>query len=567
MLSETVASPSKKGLFMWFKEIYSTCLLIFCSIIVLTVIFQENSTLSQFNAWVAFFIFFISLYWLSMDEGGQASLVGLPPVDMELYHESHPTTHKIMTVINRGDTIDRYLMGRQFMVLALVFVENLCAHAKDPEMSILGMPIIINKIFLSTGLAVFFMTAMIGKISAQVNASRCMLDYVNNYFAYFTMQFARAVEVSGLLHCCYPVQMFFAKAAGQPLVSKEAPRSQVQNFFFWGRVLISTAILFFAFAVTISALWNGQTTMWEGVPAWVTLVFFFLFMAIVGMLEGMQIAFFAVARMSSEERAKSTWAKKTCNVLFEGDGRNLAGFMIGRQMCVTLCFFIIARVTTVKLKDGDPNIFGVSDVAQKFFETGLLGALITTIVASIAWQLIASAFPMAFLSTPVTYVLLRFCLGLEWTGLCQGSWVVARAHRKLVKFKRDEVYIGTAEERAAKCAADPKSFDEDDDHKLDVVPGHMYPGPACLPIHNISGVRRTLDEIEYLEADLTQQYLDIRNRLQRLQEHKKTMIAHNEIEEQKDMVPPSMVAKSDDVEDAGDPSESKLKHISYDDQV
>jgi len=275
-------------------------------------------------------------------------------------------------------------------------------------------------------------------------------------------------------------------------------------------------------------------------------------MSIVGMLEGMQIAFFAVARMSSEERAKSTWAKKTCNVLFEGDGRNLAGFMIGRQMCVTLCFFIIARVTTVKLNEGDPNIFGVSDITQKFFETGLLGALITTIVASIAWQLIASAFPMAFLSTPVTYVLLRFCLGLEWTGLCQGSWVVARAHRKIVKFKRDEVYIGTAEERAAKCAANPMSFDEDDDHKLDVVPGHMYPGPACLPIHNISGVKRTLDEIEYLEADLKQQHLDITNRLARLEEHKKTMLAHNDIEDQKK----SMLAKSDDVENAGDTSES-----------
>jgi len=109
-----------------------------------------------------------------------------------------------MKVIKRGDSIDRYLMGRQFMVLALVFVENLCAHAKDPTMSILGMPLVINKIFLNTGLAVFFMTAMIGKISAQVNASRCMLDYVNNYFAYFTMQTARLIEVSGLLHCCYP---------------------------------------------------------------------------------------------------------------------------------------------------------------------------------------------------------------------------------------------------------------------------------------------------------------------------------------------------------------------------
>jgi len=533
---------------MWFKEIYSTCLLIFCSIIVLTVIFQENSTLSQFNAWAAFFVFWVSLYWLSMVEGGQASLVGLPPVDMEVYRESHPTTHKIMNVINRGDTIDRYLMGRQFMVLALVFVENLCAHAKDPTMSILGMPIIINKIFLNTGLAVFFMTAMIGKISAQVNASRCMLDYVNNFFAYFTMQAARLIEVSGLLHCCYPVQMFFARAAGQPLVSKEAPRTAVQNIFFWGRVLISAAILVFAFAVTLSALLNGQTTMWEGVPVTVTIIFFFLFMSVVGMLEGMQIAFFAVARMTEEDRAKSKWAKKTCNVLFEGDGRNLAGFMIGRQMCVTLCFFIIARVTTVKLNDGDPNIFGVSDITQKFFETGLLGALITTIVASIAWQLIASAFPMAFLSTPVTYVLLRFCLGLEWTGLCQGSWVVARAHRKIVKFKRDEVYIGTAEERAAKSKENPMSFDEDDDHKLDVVPGHMYPGPACLPMHNISGVNRTLDEIEYLESDLKQQHRDIENRLARLEEHKKKMLVHDDIEEQK------KAAKSDDIEEMNTPS-------------
>jgi len=533
---------------MWFKEIYSTCLLIFCSIIVLTVIFQENSTLSQFNAWAAFFVFWVSLYWLSMVEGGQASLVGLPPVDMEVYRESHPTTHKIMNVINRGDTIDRYLMGRQFMVLALVFVENLCAHAKDPTMSILGMPIIINKIFLNTGLAVFFMTAMIGKISAQVNASRCMLDYVNNFFAYFTMQAARLIEVSGLLHCCYPVQMFFARAAGQPLVSKEAPRTAVQNIFFWGRVLISAAILVFAFAVTLSALLNGQTTMWEGVPVTVTIIFFFLFMSVVGMLEGMQIAFFAVARMTEEDRAKSKWAKKTCNVLFEGDGRNLAGFMIGRQMCVTLCFFIIARVTTVKLNDGDPNIFGVSDITQKFFETGLLGALITTIVASIAWQLIASAFPMAFLSTPVTYVLLRFCLGLEWTGLCQGSWVVARAHRKIVKFKRDEVYIGTAEERAAKSKENPMSFDEDDDHKLDVVPGHMYPGPACLPMHNISGVNRTLDEIEYLESDLKQQHRDIENRIARLEEHKKKMLVHDDIEEQK------KAAKSDDIEEMNTPS-------------
>ena len=85
------------------------------------------------------------------------------------------------------------------------------------------------------------------------------------------------------------------------------------------------------------------------------------------MLKGMQIAFFAVAKMTEEDRARAPWAKKTCDLLFEGDGRNLPGFMVGRQMCVTMCFFIVARVTTIKLKDGDDNIFNVPDGMQAFF--------------------------------------------------------------------------------------------------------------------------------------------------------------------------------------------------------
>jgi hypothetical protein len=358
---------------------------------------------------------------------------------------------------------------------------------------------------------------MIGKISAQVNASRCMLDYADNFFSYFTFQVARLIEASGLLHCCYPVQTFFAWASGQPLTTTEAPRTLYQNFFFWFRVVISAAILAFSFAVTLSALFNGQTTMWEGVPNGVAVVLFFLFMAIVGMLEGMQIAFFAVAKMSQEEVHKHPWAKRTCDILFEGDGRNLPGFMVGRQMCVTLCFFIVARVTTVELEDDEENIFGVSDGVQSLFDTGILGALITTIVASITWQLVASAFPMAFLSTPVTYFFLRFCLFLEWTGLCQGSWVVAMVHRKLVGFKRDEVYIGTADERAQLAKDDPESVHADDDYN--VVPGHLYPGVPTLPA-DFGHHTKTLEEIEELEKDLLDHKHDVEKKLQELQTQK-----------------------------------------------
>jgi len=291
-----------------------------------------------------------------------------------------------------------------------------------------------------------------------------------------------------------------------------------QGPFFWLRVLLSLAILVFAFLVTLSAIFNDQTTMYEGVSPSMTVVLFFIFMSIVGMLEGMQIAFFAVAKMTVEERNKSAWAKRTCDVLFANDGRNLPGFMVGRQMCVTLCFFIIARVTTIKLNEGDENIFGYNDGVQTFFETGLLGALITTIVASIMWQLVASAFPMAFLSTPLTYILLRWCLFLEWTGVCQGSWVFAMIIRKAVGYKRDEVYIGTAEERAARAKQDPaKSADNEEYNKA--APGHLYPkelGVPTLP-YSFAPRMKSLEELRDLERELVEHKKDVDGRLSEIQ--------------------------------------------------
>merc|ERR1719438_284865 len=482
-------------------------------------IFARNTKFSKdYNPWVAFFSLWVGLWWLSMVEGGQASLVGLPPVDMQLYQKSHPKTYDIMKVVNKGDNLDRYLMGRQFLVLALVFLENLAGGVIDKKRLILGrLPIEFNYALLDTGLALFFMTAMIGKISAQVNASRCMLDFVNTYVMTFTLYVSMFIEFSGLLHSCYLAQIFFAAAAGQPIESKEDPRTGCQSLFFWIRVLLSLAILAFAFTVTIYCIYNDQTTMydWSTSPT-MTLILFFVFMSIVGMLEGMQIAFFAVAKMTVEERSRSAWAKRTCDVLFANDGRNLPGFMVGRQMCVTLCFFIIARVTTIKLNEGDENIFGYNNGVQGFFETGLLGALITTIVASIMWQLVASAFPMAFLSTPLTYVLLRWCLFLEWTGICQGSWVFAMILRKAMGYKRDEVYIGTAEERAANAAKDPtKSADNEEYSK--VQPGHLYPGVPTLP-PNFAPRMKSVDDVRELVKDLKEYKQEIDDRLIELKE-------------------------------------------------
>eukprot|EP00548_Thalassiothrix_antarctica_P004950 CAMPEP_0194129334 /NCGR_PEP_ID=MMETSP0152-20130528/585_1 /TAXON_ID=1049557 /ORGANISM="Thalassiothrix antarctica, Strain L6-D1" /LENGTH=49 /DNA_ID= /DNA_START= /DNA_END= /DNA_ORIENTATION= len=48
----------------------------------------------------------------------------------------------------------------------------------------------------------------------------------------------------------------------------------------------------------MAALFEGKTTMWDAVPKVWSVVLFFGLMSVVGMLEGMQIAFFAMAKMS-----------------------------------------------------------------------------------------------------------------------------------------------------------------------------------------------------------------------------------------------------------------------------
>ncbi|KAG7365900.1 silicon transporter [Nitzschia inconspicua] len=438
----------------WIRIAISLFLLGFSIVIVMALIATGNTKIaSDVHPAAAAVILWVCIIWMSMVEGGQCSMVGLPPIDRSLYKESHPKTWQICEWGHKGDNLDRYLMGRQFMVIFINFTISL-AGAPLAGAEVLGLPQWIISIFLESGIAMVLTNVIIGQLTSQVNASHCMLDYINNHFMTFTYWVAALIEVTGVMHTSYLIRIMCYWAAGKPVESNEPPRDGIQNLWFWGRVVWSLGILGFALAVTLEALFKGQTALWEGVPEVVGLILFFVLMCVVGLLEGMQIAFFAVSKLPKSERGDAPMALKTCECLFKNGGRNLPGFMCGRQMTVTLCFFIIARVTTIQVNEGEENIFGVSNTFQNFFNTGFLGAIITTILGSISWQLVASAFPIAFLSNPIVYVFLQLALALEATGICAAAWFLALIQKKVMGFQLDEVYVGTPEERAAKGHAD-----------------------------------------------------------------------------------------------------------------
>jgi len=441
------------------KYTYSVALLIFCITMVMTAIFEKKTILSEkSHPLIAFFLFWYLIFWLAMMEGGQACLVGLQPVDRELYEESHPVTAKCCRLSHRGDNMERFILGRQFLVCMIVFLITICANG-IANTTVFGFSEVFWYIFFTLGAAPTVITVICGQLTGQVNSAHCMLDFVNNYFMLFTTYVALIVEKSGLLHSVYLVQILFSKLSGKPIESKEPPRTSFQKVMFWIRVLISLGVLGYSFAFTFSALFRGVTFIGRTIPAGVSTVILFFLICLVGMCEGMQIALFSVVNMPKETLANAPIARRTCELTFTG--RNLQAFLIGRQMCVTTSMFLVAVITCpdVNVAAGEKTIFGIPASAQDFFNIGLLGAVITTIVASLAWRIVASSFPVAFLSNPLAYIVLRFCLILEATGICSAAWLLARIHKKIIGYQLDEVYIGTSEERIA--AAKKKGGEND----------------------------------------------------------------------------------------------------------
>eukprot|EP00553_Chaetoceros_curvisetus_P012118 CAMPEP_0204641956 /NCGR_PEP_ID=MMETSP0717-20131115/51421_1 /ASSEMBLY_ACC=CAM_ASM_000666 /TAXON_ID=230516 /ORGANISM="Chaetoceros curvisetus" /LENGTH=417 /DNA_ID=CAMNT_0051662687 /DNA_START=979 /DNA_END=2229 /DNA_ORIENTATION=- len=409
------------------KSVYSVILLIFSIVSVMGLIATKQTNFSsQAHPAAAYVLIWAAIIWLTMVEGGQASLVGLVPVNGELYKDSHPVAYKCTQITNKGDNLDRYLLGRQFMVVLVVFCVNysggpiggaelwgypgwlkniffetgfamilftcnvgqlnsqvnaslcmldytdnyfalttlwvsmiiefsdFCTHptlfrwfmvvlvvfcvnySGGPigGAELWGYPGWLKNIFFETGFAMILFTCNVGQLNSQVNASLCMLDYTDNYFALTTLWVSMIIEFSGLLHSSYLVQMAVSAMAGKKIETNEEPRTGAESLFFYLRCLVSLAVLCFCIAVTMVALFDGKTTMWDGVPPVVAVIIFVVLMSVVGMLEGMQIAFFAVAKIPASERGESVWAQRTCNLLYSGDGNNLPGFMVGRQLCV-----------------------------------------------------------------------------------------------------------------------------------------------------------------------------------------------------------------------------------------
>lgn len=450
------------------KYSYSLVLLTFClSMILAGIMANETPVAMETRPLVAVVAMCLLIFWLGILEGGQGSLVGLQPIDPEAYRESHPSAYQCTTMVYKGDNLNRFIVGRQFLVVLVVFCMNLCCTVVEDAL-VPGFNKDTVEIFLASGLAVMLITVILGQLSAEVNATNCMLDFIDTPLMVATTWVCLAVEASGLLHATYLVQCCFSIFTDESSSSSSADDQTTQSrtlgnrICFWIRVGISSLLLAGAFAVTWSALLNNQTTMYKGLSKTASVAIFFGLTCFLGVLEAMQIAVFAVVKLPENKLTNYPTAQTNCQLVFKGC--NFKAFLIGRQICVTTCMFLLARITTT---DVDPTVkgetvLGVSDGIQDFFNTGLPGALITTIVASLIWRIMASSFPIPFLANPVVRFTIQFCLVLEASGIFSAAWLLADLVKFVMQFRPDDVYLPKKDVFASSRSWDTEStFNEE----------------------------------------------------------------------------------------------------------
>ena len=177
---------SNKSLQM-FKYIYSSILLVFCGTIIMGLIFTSQTELAHdVHPALAFVVLLISISWLTMVEGGQGAIVGLGPVDDVFYKDSHRFSYMCTSLVHKGDNLDRYLLGRQFMVILIVFTIEM-AGSPIHDVELWGLPNWVISTFLGSGLAMILFTCMVGQLNSEINGCHSMLDY-SKYFLFELIQ-------------------------------------------------------------------------------------------------------------------------------------------------------------------------------------------------------------------------------------------------------------------------------------------------------------------------------------------------------------------------------------------
>lgn len=199
---------------------------------------------------VRIILIWVLIGYLAALEGGQVAMVSLASVPSASYKRSHPRTARCMAVVEKQSVMEQYIMGRQFLVVIVIFLLNIVSSGSNTchDIALGGFSDAASAI-CNTGLTLTFVTIMVAQITSQIIASNCRLDFLNKFLMLGNTWLALAIEYSGILHTVHLVRILLSRVSGDD--TNETPGVNVLSLasnaakFFWLRVGLSLFLLWY----------------------------------------------------------------------------------------------------------------------------------------------------------------------------------------------------------------------------------------------------------------------------------------------------------------------------------
>jgi len=468
---------------VWWRKstyVWSSCLVIFALVIHFYGIgkqwnnpaWKENQSDSEPVLEALFFLFMLT--WIGLLEGCQISIVGLQGVDLEPFKDSHPRAYKCLKLAYQGPNVERFLVGRQFLLLWNGFLcgrvggaADIVGTDHDPNFKIGDWEWDWNsagsQIFWSNSFLLIIIIVAFAQLPTQLLAEDKMLGFMElPFMAYYTVLLPTLfMESLGLTHSAYFLKDFLVWACNIDTTDEDPSKRMPKDFWYYFKCVESCCVVVFCGVFLLKGWFLKQTGAthgkgWEDMDGYAAIAVSIFFLFIMACAEGIQVSALALQRRPSEDFKDKPNVYRILMMLggsdgVEYEGRNMKAFLVGRQFFVAMMVILLGRVTAyggskgVLVPEGETDWGMGKGFNEWFLQTGFCGAIFVVNVAQLATQITASIFPVGLINNKFMNLMLAAMLFTEFSGLANACYPLMWFLSWVFKMEPDPQFTKLAE--------------------------------------------------------------------------------------------------------------------------
>lgn len=150
---------------------------------------------------VVFIILVLCFVWLGVLEGLQVALLVSEDVELETVRVSHPRAHALMKKAFQGKNLRKFLIGRQFFVVWIVFLVSQCTIF--PGMPHMGMSPVTWLLVVQLGFPTAIAVLCFSQLPVQLLAIQDPMLFMSRPGCALTLDACLVMESTGLDSCCW----------------------------------------------------------------------------------------------------------------------------------------------------------------------------------------------------------------------------------------------------------------------------------------------------------------------------------------------------------------------------